>query len=94
MKGDYIYVEINDSRLGLLEKIKVEGVFQSPTEVDELNKCDKCGSHSIDDEYKLPSHQVPVLKQMILEDLLRGVQLPSDKVNNSSNDIGSGVKAE
>ena len=89
-KDGYIYViRPKDS---LLSFINIQGVFESPSEVEEFKSC-QCPLNELDCftgydvEYPLPEYQVDVIIKMIAESELRiSNALPMDTSNNATDE--------
>jgi len=72
-----------------LQKIKVEGVWQNPKDIEEYRKDD--GSLSYDsehEEYPLSTSMLDLIKQSMLATNMQPlVQMPTDLTNNSKSDL-------
>ena len=72
-----------------LQKIKVEGVWQNPKDIEEYRKDD--GSLSYDsehEEYPLSTSMLDLIKQSMLATNMQSlVQMPTDLTNNSKSDL-------
>lgn len=72
-----------------LQKIKVEGVWQNPKDIEDYKKDD--GSLSYDsehDEYPLSTSMLDLIKQSMLATNMQPlVQMPTDLTNNSKSDV-------
>lgn len=72
-----------------LQKIKVEGVWQNPKDIEGYKKDD--GSLSYDsehDEYPLSTSMLDLIKQSMLATNMQPlVQMPTDLTNNSKSDV-------
>lgn len=72
-----------------LQKIKVEGVWQNPKDIEEYKKDD--GSLSYDaehEEYPLSTSMLDLIKQSMLATNMQPlVQMPTDLTNNSKSDV-------
>lgn len=90
---NYIYVYSASDSYKLLECITVTGVFEDPTSLSEYSDCCGCTAsqnpcYSVDDsEYPLQPHFIDVIREEIIKDTLRTLQVPEDKINNSEEDI-------
>lgn len=90
---NYIYVYSASDSYKLLECITVTGVFEDPTALSEYSDCCGCTAsespcYSVDDsEYPLQPHYIDVIREEIIKDTLRTLQVPEDKINNSEEDI-------
>lgn len=90
---NYIYVYSASDSYKLLECITVTGVFEDPTSLEEYSDCCGCSASqspcfSVDDsEYPLQPHYIDVIREEIIRDTLRTLQVPEDKINNSEEDI-------
>lgn len=72
-----------------LQKIKVEGVWQNPKDIEEYKKDD--GSLSYDaehEEYPLSTSMLDLIKQSMLATNMQPlVQMPTDLTNNAKSDV-------
>ena len=86
---NYIYVYSESDSYKLLDCITVTGVFEDPTSLSEYSTCCNCGDTSpcfnVDEsEYPLQPHYIDLIREEIIKDLIRSIQIPEDKVNNST----------
>lgn len=83
LKDGYIYI-INPPNL---TTITVSGVFERPSDLATYKTCSNQACYSPESEYPISAHMLPTLKQLILEDLMREKQMPSDQEGNESEKV-------
>ena len=73
----------------MLEKIKVEGVWQNPRDIESYKKDDGSPSYDAEmEEYPLSTSMLDLIKQnMIATNLQPLVQMPTDISNNAKSDL-------
>jgi hypothetical protein len=83
------FVYILGPEAELLEQIKVEGVWQDPTMIQEYTKADGSPCYEIDkDEYPLSTSMLDLIKQaMLAQNLQPLIQMPTDSSNNAKSDV-------
>lgn len=83
-KGGYVYI-LNPPAV---KKISVTGIFEDPTDLTQYPTCSGQPCYTADsNEYPLSSYMVPTLKQLVLEDLMRMRQSPSDEKGNEEDKV-------
>lgn len=85
---NYIYVYSKSESYKLLDCITVTGVFEDPTSLSTYSTCCNCEESSAcfdinESDYPLQPHYIDVIREEIIKDLIRSMQIPEDKVNNS-----------
>lgn len=85
----YIYVHSSEDSYKLLNCLTVTGVFEDPTSLSAYSTCCDCGNplpcFDLDNsEYPLQPHYIDLIREEIIRDLIRSVQIPEDKVNDST----------
>lgn len=87
----YIYVYSNSDSYKLLDCITVTGVFEDPTELSDYKNCCKCKSSADtvcfdlnESDYPLQPHYIDLIREEIIRDVLRTMQIPEDKINDST----------
>lgn len=83
LKDNYLYI-INPPNIKM---ISVSLVAEQPSDLARFSSCAGAPCYSVTDEYPISAHMIPTLKQLILEDLLRGKQMPSDEQGDESNKV-------
>ena len=89
----YIYVYSATEDYRLLECLTVTGIFEDPISLKDYSTCCGCDSDdnacfSVDEsEYPLQPHYIDVIRDEIIKDILRTMQVPKDKINNSTDDV-------
>ena len=88
----FIYIVGPDAEM--LEKIKVEGVWQSPKDIGSYMKEDGHPSYNAEEEdYPLSTSMLDLIKQsMLAQNLQTFVQSPTDLSNNAKSDIQPNVQ--
>ena len=85
LRGEHVYI----NTVSPMSAITVRGIFEIPTEVGNfINTNAEETTMGYDDDYPIPAHMVPVLKEMILSKELGIIsQAPSDNKNDNNNDL-------
>jgi DNA-directed RNA polymerase subunit K/omega len=85
---NYIYAYSKSEDYKLLDCITVTGVFEDPTSLSAYSTCcceDAVPCYDIQtSDYPLQPHYIDLIREEIIKDLLRSVQVPEDKVNDST----------
>lgn len=86
---NYIYVHSNQEGYKLLECITITGVFEDPLELSNYSNCCNCGTvnncfDEMTSNYPLQPHYVDLIREEIVQLLLRKLQIPEDKTNDST----------
>jgi len=83
------FVYILGPEAELLEQVKVEGVWQDPTMIQEYIKTDGSSCYDVDkDEYPLSTSMLDLIKQsMLAQNLQPMIQMPTDSSNNAKSDV-------
>jgi hypothetical protein len=73
----------------MLEKIKVEGVWQTPRDIEKYTMEDGTSSYDAEiEEYPLSTSMLDLIKQsMITTNLQPLIQMPTDNTNNAKSDV-------
>lgn len=84
----YLYVISQSVSVKLIECISVTGIFEDPLELSKYTNCCGCltAPACYDDlttQYPLQPHHIDNIREEIIRSLLRGIQIPEDKNNNS-----------
>jgi hypothetical protein len=79
-KGGYVYI-INPPTV---KYISITGVFEDPRDLAGYKTCSNVSCYSEDQEYPISAYMIPTLKQLVLEDIMRMKQLPSDEQGDES----------
>lgn len=96
LDNDYhLYFVSSSEALSLLECVSVTGIFDDPLALKDYKNCCNCDNSDnsnicFDDEtsdYPLTSHHIDLISEEIVLQLIRKLQIPEDKVNNSTNDV-------
>lgn len=83
LKDGYIYI-INPPQV---QKISVTGVFENPSDLANYQNCASQACWDTSSQYPISGHMLPTLKQLILEDLMRLKQAPSDEQGDESSKV-------
>lgn len=85
----HIYVVSSGNTYKLLECLTITGVFDDPTELATFSNC--CGCEDAtpcfsfsETEYPIQPHYIDVIRQEIVQDLMRFIQIPEDKENDTT----------
>lgn len=86
---NHIYVVSKDNDFKLLECLTVTGVFEDPLALSDYSSCCGCDTpkpcyDEMESDYPLQPHFIDLIKNEIVNDLIRKFQIPEDKVNNST----------
>lgn len=84
LHNNKMYFKVNDAQKKLLRKINIMGIFEDPTSVENFCNQDKTKCFSKDDPYPISSWMLPMVKQQILNDYIRSIQLPEDNTNDAN----------
>lgn len=93
LDGGYIYVYSANEDFKHLECVQISGVFADPLELEKFPKCCKCDAN--DDpcfdratmDYPIQPRFVDVIREEIVQTLIRKKQIPEDNENDSTNII-------
>lgn len=87
----YLYVYSNSDSYKLLECLTITGVFQDPLSLEDYTNCCDCKVTAETvcfdwdtTEYPIQPHYIDLIREEIIKDILRTVQVPEDKVNDSN----------
>lgn len=98
-KGIYVFLD-NDLHLYFLSKsdalrlldcINITGIFEDPFELQNYKNCCGCNDAQpcfdfMTSDYPLQPHHINSIREEIIQDLVRSIQIPEDKNNNASDD--------
>lgn len=87
----YIYVISQLNTINLLECITVTGVFEDPLDLINYSNCCDCENANpcFDEDtvnYPLQPHYIDLIKNEIVKELLRQLQIPEDTKNDSADE--------
>ena len=88
----YIYLISEDETLNLLECLTITGVFENPLDLANYTNCCSCTANSLPcfDEmtsnYPLQPHYIDLIKNEIVNELIKKLNIPEDTKNNSVDD--------
>ena len=85
-----IYLYSKSISYKLLDCLSVTGVFENPSELSNYSTCCGCDDSNIcfdeaESEYPLQPHYIDIIREELVQMLVRKLQIPEDK-NNNSND--------
>jgi hypothetical protein len=89
LDNDYhIYFVSTSESLSLLECISITGIFDDPLELREYKNCCSCDDSPVcfdreTTDYPITSHHIDLISEEIVQQLIRKLQIPEDKINNS-----------
>jgi hypothetical protein len=88
--GGHIYLTIPESKVSLMKRINIQGVFEDPEEVAKFKTCDEAACYSDDSPFPIKAWMVPVLMQLVIE-MFIGKQsvAPTDLTNNAKTDLST-----
>jgi len=83
------FVYITGPEAEMLEKIKVEGVWQNPRDIEKYTMEDGTSSYDAEtEEYPLSTSMLDLIKQgMLAQNLQPMIQMPTDISNNAKSDL-------
>jgi len=83
------FVYITGPEAEMLEKIKVEGVWQNPRDIESYHKDDGSSSYDAEtEEYPLSTSMLDLIKQsMLTQNMQPMIQMPTDISNNAKSDL-------
>lgn len=88
----YIYLISENDVLNLLECITITGVFENPLDLANYTNCCSCTSTSLPcfdemtSDYPLQPHYIDLIKNEIVNELTKKLNIPEDTKNNSADD--------
>lgn len=82
-RNGYIYI-LNPP---ILTNISVSGVFENPRVLGTYQNCSGEPCFNEQSDYPISGHMLPVLKQMVIEDMTRQVQAPADHRGDESSKV-------
>jgi len=87
----HIYFVSESNAIKLLECVTITGIFEDPLELKSYKNCCGCPETNIcfdemTTDYPLHSHYIDVIRNEIVNDLVRTLQIPEDKNNNANDD--------
>lgn len=86
----YLYLFSNSNDFMLLNCVVIEGIFESPLELLDLETCcENCSSSNCfdyDSDYPIPSHLIDNIITDVVQYLVNTDKLKEDKENNSTDD--------
>lgn len=85
---NYIYVYSQNESFKNLECLTVTAVFEDPLELKNYQNCCNCKKaqpcfDEMKSEYPLQPHYIDLIKNEIVNELVRKIQIPEDKTNDS-----------
>ena len=83
------FIYVTGPEAEMLEKIKVEGVWQNPRDIESYKKDDGSPSYDAEtEEYPLSTSMLDLIKQgMLAQNLQPMIQMPTDISNNAKSDL-------
>jgi hypothetical protein len=87
----YIYLISEDETLNLLECLTITGVFEDPLELANYSNCCSCENMSpcfdeMTSNYPLQPHYIDLIKNEIVNELIKKLNIQEDTKNNSVDD--------
>jgi hypothetical protein len=86
---NYLYVYSKSDDFKLLDCVTITGVFEKPLTLSEYKNCCNCDSPQVcfdinTQDYPLQPHYIDLIRDEIVKDLIRTIQIPEDKTNDST----------
>ena len=87
----YIYLISEEDTLNLLECITITGVFENPLDLTNYTNCCSCNNavpcfDEMTSNYPLQPHYIDLIKNEIVNELIKKLNIPEDTKNNSVDD--------
>jgi len=87
----YVYFISQSNAIKLLDCITITGIFEDPLELKNYKNCCGCNDSNIcfdimTTDYPLQSHHIDSIREEIIRNYIRTIQIPEDKQNNSNDD--------
>lgn len=87
----HIYLISESEVVKMIECITVTGIFEDPLDLKNYTNCCKCETPTTcfnedTTEYPLQAHHIDSIREEIIQTLIRTLQIPEDKANNSNDD--------
>lgn len=84
----YLYFISQSNAIKLLDCVTVTGIFEDPLELKNYKNCCGCNDAQIcfdimKTDYPLQSHNIDYIREEIIQNYIRTLQIPEDKQNNS-----------
>lgn len=88
--GGHIYLTIPESKVSLMKRINIQGVFEDPEEVAKFYTCSEEACYSDDSPFPVKAWMIPTIVQMVIEVFVgkQAVAL-TDLTNNAKTDLNS-----
>lgn len=83
---DYLYLKSDNPQFLYLKKVKLDAIFFNARDAESLS-CEKSNCDILDKPFPLEEGLVTPLIQMIVQELSGQRYMPTDKVNNASDDM-------
>jgi hypothetical protein len=90
----YIYIISKDATINLLKAISIRGIFEDPTALAELTSCEGKPCWSPKDIYPINQWMWAYVKEAVLQQLFRKLQIPLDDTNNANDDNLDGQRQQ
>lgn len=93
----YIYVYSHNDNYKHLSCIELFGVFEDPLELEDYPKC--CNCDVVDNpcfdrytmDYPIQSRYIDIIRDEIVQEILRKKQIPEDKENDATNIVSGSI---
>lgn len=88
---NYLYAVSENESMFLINCITVSGIFEDPLSLQEFKDCCDCKDSNVcfdplESEYPLQPHYIDLIKNEIVNEVLRKLEIPQDKNNNARED--------
>ena len=85
----YIYLISKSETVKLIDCITVTGIFEDPLELQNYTNCCGCTPAEnpcfdyFNSKYPIQAHHIDPIREEIVQNLIRTIQIPQDKTNNA-----------
>jgi len=84
LHNNRMYFKVNGAQKKLLRKINIMGIFEDPKAVSNFCKQDGTVCYSKDDQYPISSWMLPFIKEQVVNQFIKNLQLPEDNTNDAA----------
>jgi hypothetical protein len=86
-----MYLKVTGQAAKMLKYINIHGIFEDPTELSNFTNINGEACYSEDSKYPVNQWMVPFIKEQVLNQIIKGGQLPEDTSNDATqNKVQSG----
>ena len=89
---NYLYIYSTGVTHKLIDCVEVKGIFESPLALEDFKNCcgDDCETtevcFSMDKEYPIPAEMVDIIKNAVIQDLVKLKDIKEDRENDSASE--------